>query len=680
MVISGSGAWHLDERDTPAQAGGIQYARPWDVHGIKNTGPAPLTLVVWKGNNKGVPLPLKHSASWPTAPGGDEPEHVTVRLAPVFSGEHTTATELYLGVAMLRTLAVFLLASLALPAWSAEDAWVAESNRHAQVLLDLLAEFQPESAASIGVEGRDDQVLDLKPNVVARQDAALVEAIRVLEQARAEATDRLVQIDLDILLGAARDFRTTLALQTKHLVPFVNAPEAIYRGFQDLLDARVAKERHAAALVRLRRYVGAEPGYEPLLKLARDRFEEAATNPALLGPWVVEVEQYLQNQPRFLAGIEQLLKDSGLKGWQRDFRTLSKQFAEYERWVRTTVLPRARKENRLPPELYADNLKSVGVYMKPEELMERALASFAQTRSELQSVAQQVAAERKLPSSDYRDVIRALKKEQIGPDRILGLYTERLKRIEAIVRERNLVTLPQRDAVIRLATEAESAAQPAPHVDPPRLIGNTGEPAEFVLPLANPNAAPGSVMDDFTYDGIAWTLTAHEARPGHELQFAAMLERGVSAARIVFAFNSANVEGWALYAEAVMKDYLPPEGRIGSLQMRMMREARAFLDPMLNLGMIQPEDAQRFLMEEVLLSEPMAKQEVDRYTFRMPGQATAYFYGYTIFNALRTRVELALRERFDERAFHDFIIGQGLLPLTLLERVVMEDFVKPRLQ
>src|SRR5262245_66416100 len=111
-----------------------------------------------------------------------------------------------------------------------------------------------------------------------------------------------------------------------------------------------------------------------------------------------------------------------------------------------------------------------------------------------------------------------------------------------------------------------------------------------------------------------------------------------------------------------MKQYLPVEGQIGALQMRMMREARAFLDPMLNLGLIQPDAAQRFLMEEVLLSEPMAKQEVDRYTFNAPGQATAYFYGYGKLNALRTRVELAQRGAFDEQKFHDFIISQGLLP------------------
>jgi uncharacterized protein (DUF885 family) len=144
---------------------------------------------------------------------------------------------------------------------------------------------------------------------------------------------------------------------------------------------------------------------------------------------------------------------------------------------------------------------------------------------------------------------------------------------------------------------------------------------------------------------------------------------------VVFAFNSANVEGWALYAEAVMKEYLPIEGRIGTLQMRMMREARAFLDPMLNLGLIQPEAAKRFLMEEVLLSEPMAKQEIDRYTFQSPGQATSYYYGYMKLNALRTRVELSMPGRFDALAFHDFIVSQGLLPFDLLEKTVMEDFV-----
>lgn len=583
-----------------------------------------------------------------------------------------------------RGLLVALLLSSA-PVAMAADAvappvWVQESNRHAQILLDIMVKYSPEGASFFGVEGHDDEIVDLKPGYSERQQADLQAAQARLGELRAAVSDPLVRQDVDILIKAAEDQRRTLELNQRLLLPFPDIGQLVFQAFQDLLDARVDKKRQQAAVVRLRRYVGAEKGYEPVTNLVRARYEERAADTKLLGPWVVEAQQYLDNQARYLDGIEQLLKESGLKGWQRDMKALRKQFAEYDTWARATVLPRARKTNQLPPELYADNLKNVGVQMSPQEIMERALADYVQTRDEMVVTAAALAKQRNWPDSNYRDVIRRLKTERIPKDKLLDLYKSRLTEMEAIVREKRIVTLPERDAVIRLASDAESAASPAPHIDPPRLIGNTGEAAEFVLPTSNPNAKAGAEMDDFSYDAIAWTLTAHEARPGHELQFARMLERGVSTARVVFAFNSANVEGWALYAEAVMKEYLPVEGRIGSLQMRMMREARAFLDPMLNLGMLEPDAALRFLMDEVMLSEPMAKQEVDRYTFRSPGQATSYYYGYTRLNALRTRMELAQRGSFDELAFHDFIVNQGLLPFDLLEQAVTAKFAPGNVQ
>jgi hypothetical protein len=575
--------------------------------------------------------------------------------------------------------AVLIVALVAPAAFAAQPSWIEESNRHAQILLDVMARYNAETAASLGVEGHDSEIFDLKPRFSERQEADLGGAIAKLEQLRGSATDPLVRRDLDVLIGAARDQKHSTELGRQLALPFFDLGQAVFRGFQDLLDPRIAKTRQKAVLSRLHRYVGAEKGYEPVTALARARYEEQAANAQLIGPWIVEAQQYLDNQPRYLDGIQKLLEGSGLKGWQKDLQTLRAQFDEYGKWVTATVLPRARKTNQLPAELYADSLKRFGVQMDPHEIMARALASYQQSRSELEPLARRIAEERKWPKTDYRDVIRELKKQRIADDKLLALYTGRLEQIEAIIRRENFVTLPNRKAVIRLATAAESAATPAPHIDPPRLIGNTGEPAEFVLPTSNPNAAPGSVMDDFNYDAIAWTLTAHEARPGHELQFANMLEQGVSTARVVFALNSANVEGWALYAEAELKQYLPPEGQVGALQMRMMREARAFLDPMLNLGLIEPAAAKRFLMEEVMLSEPMAKQEVDRYTFQAPGQATAYFYGYSRLNALRTRLELALAGRFDRHRYHDFIVAQGPLPFDLLEQAVVEEFLgKPR--
>jgi uncharacterized protein (DUF885 family) len=77
-----------------------------------------------------------------------------------------------------------------------------------------------------------------------------------------------------------------------------------------------------------------------------------------------------------------------------------------------------------------------------------------------------------------------------------------------------------------------------------------------------------------------------------------------------------------------------------------------------------------------MLSEPFAKTEIDRYTFNAPGQATAYFYGYSKLEALRTRTEIALGGKFKEKAYHDFIINEGLLPLGLLEQAVMTRFVE----
>lgn len=579
---------------------------------------------------------------------------------------------------ILRTsLAVLLLASSTL-ANAAQD-WVGRSNANAQLLLEVMAKYAPESAAALGVDGFDAEIFDLKPQSDLRFEADAARVARELESRLATEQDPRVRQDLQILIDTARDQQATSELNRRLMLPHVDLAQSLFQGFNALLEPRVPKERYPAALVRLRKYTGREPGYEPITRLAQARTTERFATAGLTGPWTVEVEQALQNQPRFVTGIRELFQKSGLKGWEKDLKLLESQLDEHAKWMRTELMPRARASNRLPPEIYADNLKSFGVKADPLLLIDQATLSFVQTREEMQTLANLVAKERGLPSSDYRDVLAALRKEVIPEDALLATYRARLASLEDIVRREDLVSLPERPAVIRLGTPAESAAQPAPHLRPPRLIGNTGESAEFVLPLENPNAPPGTKMDDFTHDSMTWTLTAHEARPGHELQFASMIEGGVSIPRAVFAFNSANVEGWALYAEAMVKPYLPLNAQMGTLQMRMLREARAFLDPMVNLGMMEPAQAQAFLMKEIGLSEPMAKQEVDRYSFRAPGQATSYFYGYQRHLALLGKVQMKLGERFDARSYHDFILSQGLLPPALLEQAVMEQYVPARL-
>jgi uncharacterized protein (DUF885 family) len=107
----------------------------------------------------------------------------------------------------------------------------------------------------------------------------------------------------------------------------------------------------------------------------------------------------------------------------------------------------------------------------------------------------------------------------------------------------------------------------------------------------------------------------------------------------------------------------------------LLRAARAFLDPELQAGRIQPSDAYRVLENDVVLSHAFAQEEVERFTYRSPGQAASYFYGYTQLVALRHDVESALGPRFNQQTFHDFILAQGLLPPDLMRQVVMARFV-----
>lgn len=559
--------------------------------------------------------------------------------------------------------------------FAATPEWVARSDAYTQPVLKDTGKYQPEESTELGDESFDTGVADFKPRDYERQLADTEKRLQALRRERAAEKDVKVRQDLDILIDSREKLIASMKLERQYLLNYVNVGELVYGGLRALLDTRNKPARQKLALVRLKRYAGTESGYTPIATLVRARTEERLASKGLIGPYVGEVEEGLNNNATYMNGIEELLKKDGLSGWEADFAALKAQVKAYDEWVNSRILPRARKEVRLPEPVYVNRLVNVGVDITPSQMIERASFDFQEVRDQMQVVAGTIAAQRKLLSPDYRDVMRELKKTSIPADQLLPYYRERLKDIEGIIRAHNLVTLPAREADIRTASPAEAARTPAPFMNPPRMIGNTGEYGEFVIPLANPNAKSKERMDDFDYAAVSWGVTAHEARPGHELQFASMVEQGMSVARARFAFNSANVEGWGLYSEALVLPYMPPEGQLAALQIRLLRMARAMLDPMINTGRMTPEQAKAFLMKEVVLSEPFAQSEVDRYSYRSPGQATAYYYGYVKLRALKTLAEIELGERFNLKAFNDFIIAQGILPPELMKQAVLEDFI-----
>jgi uncharacterized protein (DUF885 family) len=567
-------------------------------------------------------------------------------------------------------------------AQAADSDWVAVSNQNAQVMLKVIAQFSPEQAGRLGVEGVDDKIRDLNKDVFQRSQAATEAAVAELKKRLTAAKDARVKQDLDILIESGEKNLRSARLERQYMLPYYDVALTEFTGIRSLLDPQVPKERQAAAVERLKRYVGLTAGTQPLTKLAQARTAERFADKQLTGPYIQEVQQNLANSQTYIAGIKELFTKSGLLGWEQPYAELVQQLGDYDAWVKQNILPRARSDNRLPAPIYADNLLQFGVDIPPEKLMAMAQFSFTEIQHQMEALAPLVAQQKGYTSNDYRDVIRELKQQQIEGDAILPFYKGRLAEIEGIIRKQRVVTLPERAASIRLASAAETAATPAPHMTPPRLIGNTGQYGEFVLPLNLPAADGKSAQkyDDFTFDAAGWTLTAHEARPGHELQFASMVERGLSIARAVFAFNSVNAEGWGLYSEAEMQPYEPLDGQLITLQLRLQRAARAFLDPMLNLGLLKPDAALAFLQREVVLSPAFAEEEVQRFTFMAPGQATSYYYGYTRLMQLRGETEVKLGTKYERQKFNDFILSQGLLPPELMQKAVQEEFIPSQLQ
>jgi Bacterial protein of unknown function (DUF885) len=560
-------------------------------------------------------------------------------------------------------------------------AWIEQSNRYTRQLFDIQLKHSPEQGSTEGIARFDVEISDPRLADELVQQRELENVLNALRTARAQVSDKNVQEDLDILQRAFDlQFRTD-DFARQHLVTAFNPSESVFQGIHALLDDQVPANRRRAAVIRLRKYAGLEPGFAPYAELVKQRTAEQLAKPGVFFPPKALLDNQLERNPNYLQGIPLLFKKYHLHGWEAAFTALKAQLHDYDAWVRVNLLPKARTDFREPPEEYALDLEQNGIDVPPSEIAARAHAAFEQDQAAMAALAWQVARANGFRSSNYRAVIAELKKRQITGPAIVPFYQNRLQEIERIIRTNDLVALPERSVIIRLASAAETAQGPAPHMTGISFLNNTGQRGELVLPLTMPagGGAEEDRFDDFTYDAAAWTLASHEARPGHELQFASMHEHGVSLARMRFAGNSTNTEGWALYAEYIMQPYEPPEGQLATLQSRLLRDARAFLDPELQSGKISTTQAFDVLRNDVVLSHAFATEEIERFTLENPGQAVSYFYGYTQLLALRKETEAALGTKFKQQQFHDFLLGQGLLPPNLLRKAVLEDFVPSQL-
>jgi uncharacterized protein (DUF885 family) len=218
---------------------------------------------------------------------------------------------------------------------------------------------------------------------------------------------------------------------------------------------------------------------------------------------------------------------------------------------------------------------------------------------------------------------------------------------------------PKTPLDIRLEPELTRATA-SDHYTPPAADGS--RPGVFWTVVNDPAqySGPGMV-----------TLFLHEGQPGHHFHIALMQELGLPDFR-QFGGNNAFTEGWALYAETLgteMGLYDKPEDWFGHLNDEMLRAVRLVVDTGMHAKGWTREQSIQYMRETLGYPEALAKSETERY-MAWPGQALGYKIGALKIQELRARAEKALGSRFSLPQFHAIVLGEGTLPLALLEKKV----------
>lgn len=167
-------------------------------------------------------------------------------------------------------------------------------------------------------------------------------------------------------------------------------------------------------------------------------------------------------------------------------------------------------------------------------------------------------------------------------------------------------------------------------------------------------------------------LTLHECNPGHSLQAAISLEGPDRPAFRRQTYFSGYGEGWGLYTEwlgTVMGIYRTPYEDFGRLSYEMWRACRLVIDTGVHHQGWSREQAIAYLAQHTALSQHEIETEVDRY-ISWPGQALAYKLGEMTLRRKRADAERQLGTAFDQRWFHDVVLGLGSVPLPVLEQEI----------
>ena len=327
-------------------------------------------------------------------------------------------------------------------------------------------------------------------------------------------------------------------------------------------------------------------------------------------------------------------------------------------------LPKARNTdgiNAIPngKNIYEYYAKSWTTTNKtPEEINKIGLQQVAMLRAEMEKVKTQLGFKGSL-----EQFLLSLKTDKKAmpfktPEEVIAAFNGILKKIEPKLPSM-FSKFPKTPFEIRRTEKFREASASAEYK---QGTPDGKRPGIFYTPI--PDATKYNVTNGFE------SLFLHEAIPGHHYQVSLQQENTEIPKFMRFGWFGAYGEGWAHYTETLGPEfglYTDPYQKMGYLSDQMLRAVRLVVDTGIHTGKMTREEAIKYYLSNISDSEEGATAAIERY-MAIPGQALGYKIGSLKILELRAKYQKQLGNKFNLAKFHDEILNQGCLPLSVLER------------
>jgi len=341
---------------------------------------------------------------------------------------------------------------------------------------------------------------------------------------------------------------------------------------------------------------------------------------------------------------------------------------DYEKFLRTEMLPKSNGDFRLGAENYAKKLAYEEMVDIPlDRLLQIGYDDLHANQKRFREIAAKLD-----PNKTPQQVLADLEKDHPAPDKLLDAFRAQIVTLRDFIIARKIITIPSPVLPILEETPPFERALTTASMDTPGPYENVAKEAFFNVTLPEKNWKPDRIEDfmrGFNRGTILSTAT-HEAYPGHYVQFLWMQQVNDRVRKLIGA--NSNAEGWAHYCEQMILDEgfsTDPKMRLGQLQDALLRDARYIVGIEMHTGKRTMEQGVEFFEKEGFQPHDLA----DRETKRGTSDPTYLYYTLGKLQILKLREDYRKMKgaQFSLEEFHNAFMRQGYPPIKIVRRALL---------